>query len=92
MFKSLIFSFGALFSKTNSSRSILESIKSLEAKSFMPFKLDFANNTCLSWFFFFFLVISAYFLFPAVMTKTLDLIAKLVIYIGIPSKEAKAEI
>ena len=91
MLKSLIFSFGTLFSKTNSSRSILESIKSLEAKSFMPFKLDFANNACLSWFFFF-LVISAYFLFPAVMTKTLDLIAKLVIYIGIPSKEAKAEI
>ena len=38
------------------------------------------------------MVISLYFLFPAVMTKTLDLIAKLVIYIGIPNKEAKAEI
>ena len=38
------------------------------------------------------MVISLYFLFPADMTKTLDLIAKLVIYIGIPNKEAKAEI
>ena len=51
----------------------------------MLFNLEFANNTILSRFFFIFLIIDLYFLVPAV-------IAEIVISIGIPSKEAKAEI
>ena len=48
----------------------------------MPFNLDFANNTILSCFFFFFLFIGLYFLIPAIITQ---------IPTGIPTKEAKAE-
>ena len=51
----------------------------------MLFNLEFANNTILSRFFFIFLIIDLYFLVPAV-------IADIVISIGIPSKETKAEI
>ena len=51
----------------------------------MLFNLEFANNTILSRFFFIFLIIDLYFLVPA-------LIAEIVISIGIPSKETKAEI
>ena len=51
----------------------------------MLFNLEFANNTLLSRFFFIFLIIDLYFLVPAV-------IAEIVISIGIPSKETKAEI
>ena len=51
----------------------------------MVFNLEFANNTILSRFFFIFLIIDLYFLVPAV-------IAEIVISIGVPSKEAKAEI
>ena len=51
----------------------------------MLFNLEFANNTILSRFFFIFLIIDLYFLVPAV-------IAEIVISIGIPSKETKAEI
>ena len=51
----------------------------------MLFNLEFANNTILSRFFFTFLIIDLYFLVPAV-------IAEIVISIGIPSKETKAEI
>ena len=51
----------------------------------MLFNLEFANNTISSRFFFIFLIIDLYFLVPAV-------IAEIVISIGIPSKEAKAEI
>ena len=58
----------------------------------MWFNLDFANNTILSCYFFFFLIINLYFLIPAVITKIFNPIAELVILIGIPSKEVKAEI
>ena len=51
----------------------------------MLFNLEFAYNTISSRFFFIFLIIDLYFLVPAV-------IAEIVISIGIPSKEAKAEI
>ena len=43
-------------------------------------------------FFFFFLIIDLHFLVPAVIEKIFNPIAELVIPIGIPSKEAKAEI
>ena len=51
----------------------------------MLFNLEFANNTILSRFFFIFLILDLYFLVPAVL-------AEIAISIGIPSKEAKAEI
>ena len=51
----------------------------------MLFNLEFAYNTISSRFFFIFLIIDLYFLVPAV-------IAEIVISIGVPSKEAKAEI
>ena len=54
--------------------------------------LNFANNTILSCFFFFFLIIYLYFLIPAVIAQTFYPIAELVIPVGIPIKEAKAEV
>ena len=58
----------------------------------MLFNLDFADNTILSFFFFFFLIIDLYFLIPAAIAQVFNLISELVIPIGIPNKEAKAEI
>ena len=42
--------------------------------------------------FLFFLIINLYFLIPAVITQIFNPIAELAIPIGIPTKEAKAEI
>ena len=53
----------------------------------MPFNLDFAKNTILSFSCLFFLIIDLYFLIPAVIAEILNPIA-----IEIPSKEAKTEI
>ena len=61
----------------------------------MLFNLVFADNTtfsCLSCFFFFFLIIDLYLLIPVVIAGILNSIAELVISIGIQRKEAKAEI
>ena len=58
----------------------------------MLFNSDFANNTILSCFFFFFLIINICFLIPAVIAQIFNPIAELVIPIGIPNKEPKAEI
>ena len=55
------------------------------------FNLDFANNNILSSFFFFFLIIDLYFVILAVITQIYNPIAELVIPIGIPAKEVKAE-
>ena len=57
----------------------------------MPCNLEFANNTILSCLFFFFLIIEIYFLISAVIAQIFNHTAELVIPIGIPSKEAKAE-
>ena len=57
----------------------------------MLFNFDFANNTISSCFFFFFLIIYLYFLIPAVIAQTFHPIAELITPIGIPTKEAKAE-
>ena len=57
----------------------------------MLFELDFAKNTILSCFFFFFLISDLYLLIPAVITQNFNPIAELVIPIGILTKEAKAE-
>ena len=58
----------------------------------MLFNLDFDNNTILSCFFSFFFIIDLYFLILAAIAQILYPIAELVIPIGIPSKETKAEI
>ena len=55
----------------------------------MLFNLDFANNTILTCFFFFFLITDLYFSIPAVIAQIFNLVAELVIPLGIPSKEAK---
>ena len=57
----------------------------------MLLNLDFARNTILPCFFYFFLIIDLHFLIPAVITQIFNPIAKLVYLIGIPSKEAKSE-
>ena len=57
----------------------------------MLINLGFANNTILSCFFLFFLIIDLHFLIPAVTAQIFNPIAGLLIPIGIPSKEAKAE-
>ena len=67
-------------------------IKDLEIKTSIRFNLEFANKTILSCFFFFFLIIDLYLLIPAVIAQIFNLIAELVIPIGILIKEAKVEI
>ena len=57
----------------------------------MLFNLDFADSTIVSCFFFFFLVIDLHFLLPAVIAQISNSIAELVIPIGVPIKEEKAE-
>ena len=57
----------------------------------MQLNLDFADNTLLSCFFFFFLIVDLCFLIGAVIAQIFNPIAELVIPIGIPTKEAKAE-
>ena len=68
-----------------------ESIKALEIKTPTLFNLDFANNTILSCFFLFFLIIDLYFLITAAFAQFFNPIAELVAPIGIRNKEAKAE-
>ena len=68
-----------------------ESINALEIKTSMLFNIDFVNNTTLSCFFFFFLIIDLFFLISAVIAQIFNTIAELVIPIGIPTKEDKAE-
>ena len=58
----------------------------------MPFDLAFANNTILSTFFFFFWFIDLYILITSVIEQVFNPIAELLIPIGIPTKEAKAEL
>ena len=69
-----------------------ELIGALQVKTSILFNLDFANNTILSWFFFFFLIIDLYFLIPAVIAQMFNLILELITPTEIPIKEAKAEI
>ena len=57
----------------------------------MLLNLDFANNTILSCFFFFFLIIDLYFLISVVIAQIFKPIAELVIPIGISTKEVKTE-
>ena len=66
-------------------------IEELEIKTSILFNLDFAKNTIFSCLFFFFLIINLYFLIPAVIAQIVNPVAELVIPIGIPNKEPKAE-
>lgn len=58
----------------------------------MLFSIVFANSTILSVFFFFLLIIHLCFLIPAFISYIFNPIIELVIPIGIPGKEEKAEI
>ena len=58
----------------------------------MLFNLSFANNSILSCFFLFFLIIDLYLFIPAVVPQLFNSIAELAIPIEITSKRAKAEI
>ena len=69
-----------------------ESVRDLEINTSILFSLDFANDTILSCFFYFFLIIDLYFLIPAVIAQMFNLILELITPIEIPIKEAKAEI
>ena len=51
-------------------------MKALEIKTSMLFNLDFANNTILSCFLFFFLIIDLYFLIPAGIALIFNSIAE----------------
>ena len=57
----------------------------------MLFNLVFVSNANFLWFFFFSLIIDLYCLIAEVITQIFNPIAELVISIGIPTKEAKAE-
>ena len=65
-------------------------IKALETKTSLLFNFDFASNTILSCLFLFFFNYWIYLLIPAVIAQIFDPIAEL--ELGIPIKEAKAEI
>ena len=86
------YSFSTLFITTKSSWLIFELIKALEIQTFWLFNLDFGNNTILSCFFFFLLIIDLYFLIPVAIAQISNHIAELINPIAIPSKEAKSEI
>ena len=55
------------------------------------FNLDFANNTILSCFFFFFLIIDLYLLISVAIAQIFNPIAELVIAIELLSKDVKAK-
>ena len=57
----------------------------------MLFNLDFANNSISLCFFFLFLIIDLYVLIPTVITQIFNPTVELVIPIGIPTKEARAD-
>ena len=85
----LFCSFNKLLIKTNSLRLQTESIKALKIKTSMIFNFNFANNIILLCFFF--LIIDLHFLIAVVIAQIFHPIAELIIPIGIPTKEAKAE-
>ena len=64
-------------------------IKALEVNTSMLCNLDFPNNTILSCFFFFFLIIDLYLLTPAAVEQIFNPIAEFVTAIGITNKAKK---
>ena len=69
-----------------------ESIKALEIITSMPFNLLFDNNTILSCFFFFFLIIDLHCLITAIIAHIFILTAELAIPSGIPAKKKEAKV
>ena len=69
----------------------MNQFKALDIKTSIIFHFGFPNNTILSCFFLFFVIIDLYFLILAVIAQIFNPISELVIPIGIPMKEAKAE-
>ena len=69
----------------------MNQFKALDIKRSIIFHFGFPNNTILSCFFLFFVIIDLYFLILAVIAQIFNPISELVIPIGIPMKEAKAE-
>ena len=69
-----------------------ESIKALEMKASIVFKLAFANNTILLCFFLLFLIIDLYFLITAVIAQTFNSTAELAILLVTPTNEVNAEL
>ena len=67
-------------------------VKAQEIKTSMLFNLVTANNTTLSCFFFLLLIINLWILIAAIIAQIFNPIAELVIHLGIPSKDTKAEI
>ena len=66
--------------------------KSYKLKLLGYLNIVFPNNTILSCFCFFFLMIYLHFLIPGVITQFFLVAAELVTPAGLPTKEAKAEI
>ena len=67
-------------------------INLIELKTSTVFNLVFANNTILSCFFYFFLIIDLCFLIPVVLIQICIVVAAFAIPTEIQTKEAKAEI
>ena len=86
------YSLNTLFTETNLSLPICQSIKVLKTKTSMLFNLVSADNYFLSCFFFLFLIIDVYFLIPAIIAEIFNSTAESPMSIGILTKEAKAEI
>ena len=70
----------------------MSQIKALQIKTLTVLNLAFPNNTILSCFLYFFLIIDLYFLIPAVIAQIFNSTAELAIPTGIPTNKAKAEI
>ena len=86
------YSLNTLFTETNSSWLKYESIKALEIKNSIVFNISFPNNTRLSCFFFFFLIIELHFLISVVIAQIFILTAKLLIVTGTQTNEANMKI
>ena len=82
----------ALFTETNSSWLIYESIKALKFKTSIVFNLNFLDDTILSCFFFFFFMIGLYFLSPAVIAQIFIATSEIITPTGAATNEANAEI
>ena len=57
----------------------------------MQFNLDLGNDAILLCFFFFFLIIDLYFVILAVIAQNFNPVPEIIIPIGIPTKEEKAQ-
>ena len=85
----LSYGFSIFIIETNSSWLITESIKTLEYKTSVLFNLDFANNTTLLELLFYFIEFCL--LIAAVIAQIFNQVTELIIPLGIPTKEANAE-